>query len=89
MKERFEAAVLDIGDVKLVVVFLNCLATTDDYTALERASASAGFEGELVAVWPDRFGRTRFFACPQLHAFFQAVGYDQLRAQINAQLELT
>ena len=83
-----EAAQFEIGDLKLVVVFLAHPATAADYAALERASAGAGFEGELVAVWPDEFDRMRFFAHPERHGFLQAVGYDQLRAQINARLEL-
>jgi ABC-type glycerol-3-phosphate transport system substrate-binding protein len=84
-----DAARLEIGGVKVVVVFLEGPATASDYAALQQASAAAGFEGDVVAVWPDQYGRTRFFARPERHAFFQAVGYDQLRAQINARLELS
>lgn len=82
-------AVLDIGDVKFVIVFMNGPATAADYAALEASAANAGFEGELVAVWPDEHGRTRFLARPDRHAFFQAVDHDQLRAQATATLRLS
>lgn len=83
-----EVALLDIGDVRVVAVFVHGPATAVDYEKLERASAAAGYEGDVVAVWPDHHGRTHFFARPERHAFFQTVAYGQLRAQINAQLEL-
>jgi hypothetical protein len=85
----FQVALLDIGDVPLVVVFLDRPATAADYAALEAAAAAAGFEGEIVAVWPDRHGRTRFLARPERHAFFQAVDHAQLRAQTNATLRFS
>lgn len=80
-------AALNIQDVKVVVVFLDRApdpaTSVDDYAALQRTVANAGFGGNVVAVWPDDFGRTRFFAPPEQHSFFRVVGYDQLRAQIN------
>lgn len=87
-KATLEAAQIDIGDVKLAVVFLDRAAAPSDYAALERAAAKAGLDGELVAVWADEHGRTRFVAKPERHAFLQTVGYDQLRAQFNAKLAL-
>ncbi len=88
MRTSLEVAALNIDDVKVVVVFVPRPATPSGYTALERQAKKAGLEGEVVAVWPDEHGRTRFVARPERHAFFQTVGYDQLRAQINAKLEL-
>lgn len=88
MGTSLDVARLDIDDVKIVVVFLNRPATPAAYAALERAAKKANLDGEIVAVWPDEHGRTRFVARPERHAFFQAAGYDQLRAQINAKLEL-
>ena len=88
MWTSLEVAALNIDDVKVVVVFVPRPATPAGYAALERAAAKAGLKGEVVAVWPDEHGRTRFVARPVRHAFFQAAGYDQLRAQINAKLEL-
>jgi hypothetical protein len=82
-------ALLDIGDVPLVVVFMDRPATAADYAALETSAATADFPGDVVAVWPDQHGRTRFLARPERHAFFQAAGYDQLRAQINATLRIS
>lgn len=88
MKPTLDVAQLDIDDVKMVVVFLDRPATPAGYTALERAARKAGLEGEIAAVWADEHGRTRFVARPERHAFFQTAGYDQLRAQINAKIEL-
>lgn len=89
MEQSFEIAHLNIDDVKVVVVFLERAADAAAYAALERSAVKAGLEGDVVAVWPDEFGRTRFLARAERHAFFQAVGYDQLRAQINGTLYLT
>jgi hypothetical protein len=88
MGSELEAAQLDIADVKVLVVFLQRPASAAGYAALEEAARKSGLEGDVVAVWPDEHGRTRFFARPERHAFFQATGYDQLRAQINARLRL-
>jgi hypothetical protein len=88
MEKVLEVAQLDIADVKVVVLFLDGPAMATDYDALVRTAGQAGFEGDVVAVWPDEFCRTRFLARPDRHAFFQAAGYDQLRAQINATLRL-
>jgi hypothetical protein len=87
MGRSLDVAHLDIQDVKVVVVFLEQAVNGAAYTALERDAAKAGLDGDVVAVWPDEFGRTRFFANSKRHAFFQAVGYDQLRAQINSTLD--
>ena len=90
MEQSFEIAALSIQDVKVVVVFLSGapdqVMGTDGYAALRRTVSQAGFDGNVVAVWPDEFGRTRFFAPPEQHAFFRVVGYDQLRVQINGQI---
>jgi hypothetical protein len=86
MQQNFDVATLSIQDVKVVVVFLDRTADADAYEALRGAASQAGLEGNVVAVWPDEFGRTRFLAPPEQHAFFQIAGYDQLRAQINGSL---
>ena len=95
MKQSFENAALDIAcldiqDVKVVVVFLDRALDeamdADGYAALQRTVSQADLDGNVVAVWPDEFGRTRFFAPPEQHAFFRVVGYDQLRAQIDGQV---
>jgi hypothetical protein len=81
---------LDIDDVKVAVVFLNTrfgsIAADEQrriYAALRSVTAHAGLEGEVAAVWRDRFGPAKFIAPPQQHPFFQSVNYDQLYAQIN------
>lgn len=78
----------------MTVVFLDqagpleksALERRDLYRSLQKLCTAKGMVGELIAVWEDRFGRTRFIAPPQQHAFFQAVGYGQLRAQVNGSL---
>lgn len=58
------------------------------YAALQSAAARQGFNGEVVALWEDPAGRTRFIAPPQQQPFFELMKYGQLRAQINGTLEL-
>jgi hypothetical protein len=86
MERTLEVAQLDIEDVKLVVIFVDRRPAADLYEALQRRAKQAGFEGSVVAVWPDEFGRTRFLAPREQHEFFQVAGYDQLRAQISGTL---
>jgi hypothetical protein len=82
----FDTASMNIMDLHLVVVFLDQRPSPELFGALERSAKQAGLAGQVVAVWPDEIGRTRFLAPPQMHAFFRVVGYDQLRAQINTVL---
>lgn len=56
------------------------------YSVVRDCAAKAGLTGEVVAVWQDDFGRSRFIAPPEQHRFFQAVNYDQLYAQKNCTL---
>jgi hypothetical protein len=86
MHQSFEIASLSIQDVKVVVVFVDCAPEPLVDTVLQRAAAQAGLDGNVAAVWPDEFVRTRFLAPPEQHAFFQIADYDQLRAQINGSL---
>ena len=86
MDHPLELAQLDIQDVKVVVVFLDRRPGMELYLELQRRAKQAGLPGNLVAVWPDEFGRSRFLAPPEQHAFFQIAGYDQLRAQISGTL---
>ncbi len=91
----FPAAHIGISDVKIVAVFIDqALEQCKDaearrrlYDALERSAAAEGLDGAVVALWQDGFGRTRFIASPEHHRFFQAVRYEQLRAQVNRELD--
>ena len=69
---------------------LHCKTTaqqrTDLHGALKSCAALAGLAGEVVAVWPDEFSRTRFLAPAHQYPFFQIVSYDQLYAQVNGTL---
>lgn len=94
--ETFQAAHLSIHGVKVVIVFLDSGFDSqtadrrrDWYMALQHDAARAGLEGDVVLLWKDGSGATRFMAPPQQHAFFQIVSYDQLYAQVNQTLTLT
>jgi hypothetical protein len=89
MQGTVHVAAMDIEDVQVVVVFVDQRPTAELYRDLQRRAKQAGLEGNVVAVWPDEFGRTRFLAPPEQHAFFQVVSYGQLRAQINATINGT
>jgi hypothetical protein len=86
-QSSFDTAHMNIMDVHVVVVFLDHRPAGELYGALQSSAKQAGFTGQVVAVWPDEMGRTRFLAPQEMHAFFRVVGYDQLRAQINTTLQ--
>lgn len=88
------AAQLQIEDVELVVALLDSSFDARPpeekravHASLQNAAARAGLSGNVVAVWRDVSGRTRFLAPPEQHAFFQIVTYTQLAAQVNRTLE--
>jgi hypothetical protein len=81
-------AYLSIRGATILVVFLDPAGRTDTYGALQAAAALQGFEGEVVVLWEDFRGRTRFIAPPQQHPFFQVVKYCQLRAQVNGTIQV-
>jgi len=91
--DSFPVACLNIQDVDLVVVFVDQASPhtsknkRDIYAALHGSAQRAGLNGNVVAVWQDEFGRTRFIAPPEQHPFFQVTGYHQLYAQVNSKLE--
>ena len=82
-QSSFDTAQMNIMDVHLVVVFLDPRPAPELYGRLQSSAKQAGLAGQVVAVWPDEMGRTRFLTPQEMHAFFRVVGYDQLRAQIN------
>ena len=54
-----------------------------NYTELQAAAARQDLQGDVVILWEDAQGRTRFIAPAEQHPFFQIVNYGQLRAQVN------
>jgi hypothetical protein len=76
----FPVARFAINDVDLMVVFVEDTGQDkhEIYAALYPSDGS-----NLVLVWQDQYGRTRFIAPPEQHPFLQVAGYDQLRAQIG------
>ena len=95
LNSTIPVAYLNIRGAHLVVVFFEPgfdartpQERSATYTALQAAAAFQGFEGEVVVLWEDSAGRTRFIAPPQQHPFFQLVNYAQLHAQVNGTIEL-
>ena len=81
-------AYLNIRGATILVAFLDAVNRPDAYAALQASAASQGFQGDVVAVWEDSQGRTRFLAPPQQHPFFQVVNYGQLRAQVSETIQV-
>jgi hypothetical protein len=91
--ETFEVAHLNVQNVNLIVIFLN---TSFDsklpqeqhaiHLALQSAATNAGLAGNVVPVWHDPFGRTKFIAPENQRPFFQSASYEQLATQINRTL---
>ena len=95
LNSTIPVAYLNIRGASLVVAFFESTfdARTPDersatYSALQAAAAVQGLEGEVVVLWEDSAGRTRFIAPPQQHPFFQVVNYGQLRAQVNGTIQV-
>jgi hypothetical protein len=84
----FDVAHLNILDVRVVVVFVPDRPSADLFAGLQRSAEQTGLAGNVIAVWPDEFGRTRFLAPSGQHAFFRVASYHQLQAQINTTLQL-
>ena len=89
LNSTIPVAYLNIRGATILVVFLDPANRADTYSALQAAAARQGFQGDVVVVWEDPAGRTRFIAPPQQHPFFQVVNYGQLRAQANGTISLT
>jgi hypothetical protein len=86
----FAIATLNVQDVNVIVVLPDAsLEATSEherqqlYWTLQRSAASANLAGNIVLIWQERSGATKFIAPPAQHPFFQIMKYDQLRAQIN------
>jgi hypothetical protein len=91
--ETFQVAHLHIQQVNVVIIFLD---TSFDrqlpqqqnavQARLQSAAASAGLAGNVVPVWLDESGRTKFIAPPQQHPFFKNTSFEQLATQVNRTL---
>jgi hypothetical protein len=87
---------LNIRGTAIVAVFpdaafedLSPQDRADTYAKIQAAASREGLRGEVVALWEDHQGRTRFIAPPQQHPFFQVVNYRQLRSQVNGNIQLS
>jgi hypothetical protein len=93
--ETFQVAHLNVQNVNLIIIFLNTAfdsKTSQEQhavqVALQAASRTAGLAGNVVPVWLDPFGETKFIAPRQQHPYFQSASYDQLAMQINRTLRV-
>jgi hypothetical protein len=91
---KFAIAALDLYDVNVIIVLLDGsleARSKEDrqqlYWNLQESAASANLAGNVVLVWQERSGSTKFIAPPAQHAFFRILKYEQLRAQVNGTLE--
>jgi hypothetical protein len=95
--ESFQIAHLNLpgpnGPVNVIVVFLN--TTFDQKTeqeknkiqlALQVCARSAELAGNVVPVWLDSAGNTKFIAPQQQHPFFTTTSYVQLYGEVNKTL---
>ena len=89
----FDVAHLRIQNVDVVIVFLNQAfdhksqqEQNEVSDALQICSRQAGLAGNVVLVWTDSFGRFKFLAPSNQHAFFRTADYRQLYAQVNKTL---
>lgn len=88
-----EIAHLRIQGVDVVTAFLD--SAFDHKTqreqsqisaAIQSCSRNAGLAGNVVLVWQDAFGRFKFLAPTNQHAFFKTADCRQLYRQINKRL---
>ncbi|HWB85071.1 MAG TPA: hypothetical protein VG675_13080 [Bryobacteraceae bacterium] len=91
--ETFQVAHLNIQSVNVIIIFLDRIFDSKPadeqhaiHTRLQIAATSAGLAGNVVPVWVDQLGRTRFIAPPQQHPFFRTISYQQLYTQVNRTL---
>lgn len=93
--ETFQVAHLNIQSVNVIVIFLD--TRFDSQTAEEQhaihgrlqvAASSAGLAGNVVPIWLDHSGHTKFLAPPQQHPFFKSVSFQQLHVQVNRTLTI-
>jgi hypothetical protein len=61
---------LDVHGVTVPIVFVD--------------AADEKLADDVVQIWKDGIGRTRFIGPPQMYPFFQALSHDQLSAQLSA-----
>ena len=91
--QTFNIAHLNIQSVNVIIVFLNQLfesKSPDEQRTiqlrLQSAATGAGLAGNVVPVWRDQLGRTKFIAPRQQHPFFASVSYEYLFTQVNRTL---
>ena len=88
-----DVAHLRIQGVDVVIAFLDSAfdhksqnEQNQASAAIQSCSRSAGLAGNVVLVWQDAFGRFKFLAPTNQHAFFKTADYHQLYRQINRRL---
>lgn len=91
----FQIAHLNIFDAAIIAVFVD--ASFDTVTAAERQRVYVALQesvwranpgADVVIVWQDCGGRTKFIAPVQQQRFFEVMKYDQLYAQADGTIML-
>lgn len=92
--ESFTIAHLNIQNVNVVIAFLNeAFDRQPDnekhriHNALQLCARRANLAGNVVPVWMDASGNTKFIAPQNQHPFFRSVSYQQLLSQANKTLQ--
>lgn len=89
-RDCFQIAHLNISDAVIIAVFVD--ASFDADTAAERQRVYLALQervwrtnpgADVVIVWQDFGGRTKFIAPVQQQRFFEVMKYDQLYAQAD------
>jgi hypothetical protein len=93
--ETFQVAHVNVQNVNLIIIFLNTAFDSKlpqeqhaINVGLQAAARSAGLAGNVVPVWLDPFGQTKFIAPREQHPYFQSISYEQLALQINRTLSV-
>lgn len=90
--ETLEVAHLNIQNVNVIIFVASAFEhktpreQASIQATLQLSATSAGLAGNVVLVWLDQFGRTKFLAPPQQHPFFKTATYEQLYGQVNRTL---
>ena len=84
---HYPVAHLEISDVSVTVVFAGA-NVEGECEPLYAALLNALVPQEIVLLWQDSRGKTKFIAPVQQHRFFETIKYEQLLAQADRTVSL-
>jgi hypothetical protein len=77
-----QAEQIEVQDVRVRLIFADAGFELKPVEEQRRIYAKLCQSGEATLVWKEASGRTEFLSPSQQRPFFQAISYDQLRAQV-------